>query len=256
MVTKNTISKAKPNKLASVGEKSFTLIETVLALGIMVVFIAALATAQGNAVYFSEYERNGTKGAWLAKGVMTRIEYEWQTRDFKELTLKESEKPFEFDKEFTYSYEIKEWKLPIMNLLLGGDGNDENQGEAAGQSDYMMDIAKKALGEELLKIAHVQVFWPEGAVRNSTSLTLLLTNQRQLDGTIAQLPPIAAPKTDTRKPGDPTSDPNDREVRPPGSPPTTRGGDGGPAGGSQGGRRPPVNIPRGDGAEDEGGEGF
>ncbi len=218
---------------AKPSEKSFTLLETVIALGMMVVFLAALAETQGNAVYFSEFERNSTKATWLAKSVMSKIEYYWQTRDFSEMTMSEKEIPFEVDKDFTYSYEIKEWKLPLINMLLGGGGEEGEGGDP--QANYIMQLAKKFLGDEILKTAHVEVFWPEGAKKNSVTLTLLLTNQRQLDTSIEGLKPLKKetgkkdPKKDPKNQQgkkDPKKDPkNQKGKTPPGNPPTDADGE-------------------------------
>lgn len=180
------------------GERSFTLIETVIALGVMVAVIFEISNVQGNAIYFSEYERNVTKASWLGKGIMSKIEYEWATRDFSEFEFKESEKPFEGEenKEFTYTVEIAEWKLPLMSLIGGGgDGKSDTDGDGVeevqtsdGQTDAIRSQIEGIFGDDILKIARVEVFWPEGAQRNSIALSLLLTNQKKLDEQIGLLP--------------------------------------------------------------------
>ena len=40
---------------------------------------------------------------------------------------------------------------------------------------------KSRLGEELLKVAYLEVFWPEGSKKGSVELAYLLTNQQNLD---------------------------------------------------------------------------
>ena len=45
-----------------VGEASFTLFETIIAMMIMSTMIIELAGLQGNAVYFSSYGRNESSG--------------------------------------------------------------------------------------------------------------------------------------------------------------------------------------------------
>ena len=50
-------------------------------------------------------------------------------------------------------------------------------------------IMEQVFGDELLKTAHVTVWWHEGAQRGSTSLTLLLTNQKKIDELLVTLKP-------------------------------------------------------------------
>lgn len=174
---------------ARYGEQSFTLIETVIALGLMVTVIFEVAGVQGNAIYFSEFERNVTKATWIAKGLMSKIEYEWNTRPFTELKdLNVTEREFEDDKGYTYAISIEEWKLPLLDLLTGGASGDEAAENPQG--DMIKAYVEKIFGDEVLKIAHVEVFWPEGAKKDSVALTTLLTNQKKLDELIATLPPI------------------------------------------------------------------
>ena len=45
-------------------------------------------------------------------------------------------------------------------------------------------VLKEIFKDGMFKIAHVEVFWPEGARRNSVTLTYLLTNQRALNQAI------------------------------------------------------------------------
>lgn len=172
-------------------ERSFTLIETVIALGLMATVILEVSNVQGRAIYFSGYERTSSQAMWLAKSVMSKIEYEWQDRDFKDMEYKQPEKPFEDNRDFTYKVEIKEWELPLMNLITGGD---EEGGEEDPKTDMIRQQIEKILGEDIMKTAHVEVFWPEGSDRNSVALSMLLTNQKKLSEVISTLKPITPPK--------------------------------------------------------------
>ena len=184
-----------------VGQRSFTLIETVIAIGLLVTFILEIANAEGKAMYFSEYQTSVTKATWLAKSVMAKVEYEYLGRDLKDMTwsspTEQSFKDISKDSEgYTYKLTIDEWKLPIMNLLFAGGaggGDEEKGGDAAGGAgDLIKKQVEAVLGDSILKMAHVEVFWAEGAVKNSTSLTLLLPNVRAVDKQIMALKPIPA----------------------------------------------------------------
>ncbi len=174
------------------GELSFTLLETVIAISLITTVMMQVLGAQGNIVYFSGYSRNVTQGIWLAKRIMAQVEYHASTQELKELETDEKDKVFEdptVDPRFKYNLSIKEWKFPVLDLLAGGSPGGEEEGEDSSESkkessdgDPMVkDLMKQIFGDHIIKIAHVEVTWPEGAKQNSVTLTYLLANQRKLD---------------------------------------------------------------------------
>lgn len=189
-----------------VGERSFSLFETVIAIGMLASILLYVNGIQGQAIYSVEYQENLSKASWFAKGIMAKVEYEWNSREFKEMNFKGQESDVgalkwgrdtaeAFDG-FTYKVNIEEWKLPLMNLILSGGagGGDGESSIPGGGEDLIASQIKEVLGDELLKIAHVEVFWPEGgARRGSTELALLLANQQALDNQIAGLKGLQKP---------------------------------------------------------------
>lgn len=180
-----------------IGERSFTLVETLVALGLLTVLILQVSTVQGKAIYFSEYGQNLTQGAWLAKRLMAQVEYFWYAKQLEELEgIIVKEKKFEDFPDFSYNLDIREWKLPLINMVTGGNSDQPNP-----TADLIKEQVKQIFGDHILKIAHVEVFWGEGAVKESTDLTLLLTNQRKIDETIATLEATAeAQQTPNKQP--------------------------------------------------------
>ncbi len=175
-------------------EASFSLIETVIALAIVSFVILEVAAVQGNSIVFADYGRNVTQAGWLAKRVMSQVEYYSRTKPFKELETNVPDGKFEDFEEYTYSLEIKEWKFPFTQLIqqvLGGGGEKSEDGEkkdAKGpiSGDMIEQQVKTIFGDEpIFMTAHVQVSWAEGAQRNSTGMTYLLTNQVKLDEFLA-----------------------------------------------------------------------
>lgn len=166
------------------GEHSFTLIETMVALGLLTTLILQVATVQGKALYFSDYGQNLTQGMWLAKRLMSQVEYFWYDKQLEELEgVSVKEKKFEDFPNFSYNLDIREWKLPLLNIIAGG--GDDSQPDPT--TDLIKEQVNQIFGDHILKIAHVEVFWGKGAVRESTDLTFLLTNQKKIDETIATL---------------------------------------------------------------------
>lgn len=171
-------------------EASFSLIETVIALGLIATFLLEMAGVQGNAIYFSDYGMKATKATWLARSVLSRVEYEARNRPLKELKVAGSEQNREFEnfkeEDFQYNLSIEEWKLPIFNLLSAGGGGGDDEGgssEEGEQQEDMFTTAAKMIFEDepMFKIAKVEVSWPEGAFRNSVESSLLIANIKKIN---------------------------------------------------------------------------
>jgi type II secretory pathway pseudopilin PulG len=197
MLMSMSIKTKKVDKARRQREGSFTLIETVIALAIITFLILEVSTVQGNSIVFSDYGRNVTQASWLAKRVMSQIEYYARTKPFPDLMTEQKDLKFEDNDEYTYAVEIKEWKFPFVSLLqstLGGKGKDED-GEPKeadpGISQMIQTVVDQIFGKEpIFLTAQVNVSWSEGATRNSTGLTYLLTNQAKLDEAMITLKPV------------------------------------------------------------------
>lgn len=182
------------------GERSFTIIETMIALGILLPVIVETVATQGSIVNNNAYIRKMTEATWLAKRVMSQVESHYQNYPLKDLEQSGKEERFKDidrdDVEFDYTYRltIQEWKLPIFDILLGGGLNqskeeeekDEPNSSSASSSlpPFVEDMINSTFDGHIMKTAHVEVFWPEGASRSSVSLTLLLTNQKAVDAAL------------------------------------------------------------------------
>lgn len=239
-IRRNQASEGPPSPALRRGqsEGSFSLIETVIALAIIAFLIVEVAAVQGNSIVFSDYGRNVTQATWLAKRVMSQVEYHWLSKPFKELETNQLDVKFDDFPEYAYSIEIKEWKFPLAQLLqgaMGGGGGGEGEAGAAsgdeekkpegdGMGGMLDTVLKQVFGDEPpMMTAHVEVTWAEGAQKNSTGLTYLLTNQAKLDEAILQLKPTydkltkpaAKPGPATPKPPAPPGAPGDQPVVPP-----------------------------------------
>lgn len=168
---------------------SFTLIETTIALSILSFVILEVAGSMGGAVTFSDYNRNVTKATFLARRLASQVQYYYHTKPFSDLDrVNVKEAAFENVDDYKYSLSIKEWKFPLEKVLTGDfsgageDEEDDSDSPMEGNSDLVSQAVKQVFGDEpQFLIAYIEVFWPEGAQKNSTTLTYLLTNQTKLD---------------------------------------------------------------------------
>ncbi len=192
-----------------------------MAVALLATVVLGVITIQGSAITFNEFDRKVSQATWLAKSAMAKIEWGSKFYDFKELKINVKDESFDpilcpteasADCNFKYSAEIKEWKFDILSLLTGGfgagskEGSKDEDSENKSGSNPIMDQIKEQIkgifGEEILRVATVEVVWAEGAKQNSVRLTMLLTNQLPLDQFIENLPaPKEAEEKDEGKAG-------------------------------------------------------
>lgn len=205
---KNPDPSLKNRFARSPSERSFTLLETIIALGLMVSLIMEVSTVQGNSINFSVFTKKSSRATWIAKAIMAEIEYKSRFYPAKEMksdpTLRERpvseslcKKVPQNDCNFTYTVLIDEFKLPIIDLLTGkkkktDEDSQSGESEEDPMSALIKDRVKDILGDDILKIATVEVFWPEGSRRESVRLAYLFANQQSLDEYIETLPPIVS----------------------------------------------------------------
>ncbi len=176
-------------------EYSFTLLEVIIAVGLLTAVVMQVSGGQGSLLEITDYSKKATEATWLAKRLMSRIEYNYAQYDLKDLEVSVKDEPFKDltdpDQDYKYSIEIAEWKLPLMDFLQGGGAKSDDEKEKEklnGEEKSSMagipgldGIVKQIFGDHMMKTAHVEVSWPEGARRNSVALTYLITNQKKLD---------------------------------------------------------------------------
>jgi len=182
-------------------ELSFTIFETIVAVGLLMAFALEMAGGQGNIVNKVDYARRSNDAIWLAKRIMSQVEYNYQTMDLKELETTTSIKDQKFERldqdpdfDFTYSVDIKEWKFPLFDFLMNGgmkdkeaenDPTKEEKDPAAAGIPGIDAILDQIFKGHIMKVAYVEVSWPDGARREHVSLTYLLTNTKALDEYLA-----------------------------------------------------------------------
>jgi hypothetical protein len=181
------------------GQSSFTLIETIIALGLIVIIILEVSAVQGRAIDFSAFERKVTQASWLAKAIMSNIEYKWNYFELKDIKADEKDQKIPedlcspnpaFNCDFKYRLSIDEWKLPLVDLVAASAGDSTVAG-------IVKEQMKQILGDEILKVAHVTVSWTEGSRKDFVELAYLLTAQKKLDDAIELLQPVGV-ATDTK----------------------------------------------------------
>lgn len=183
------------------GERSFSLLETIIAVSLVAILMVEVSGVNGNAIAFNEYGRKVLQASYLAKRVMSQIEYQATFRSpLKDMAVAEKEKPFEDAPEFSYSVTIE--SLPhaldlMFKIFSGGmiggkdkDKGDDKEGGKDGMGamlEQIKSVITQSVGEDPIWIAKVEVTWPEGARRASTSVAMIITDIKKLEDSVGKI---------------------------------------------------------------------
>jgi type II secretory pathway pseudopilin PulG len=208
------------------GERSFSLVETVVAVSLIAYLMLEVSGVHGNAINFADYSRKSMQAIFLAKRLMSQVEYQASQRTpLKELAINERERPFEDAPDFQYSMTVE--PLPnsldlmfkvVSGGLIGDASDDQESGEkndVAAMLEQVKGMIEAAVGEEPIWMANVSVSWVEGARRPSVDLAMIITDIKKLEAT---LNPLIAKAPKTPNPSAPQSIPSNAG-RPPTLPP-------------------------------------
>lgn len=232
---KSPVNADSPDSLASQrkSERSFSLVETVVAVSLIAFLMIEVSGVHGNAINFADYSRKALQATYLAKRIMSQVEYQasWRT-PLKDLRTNEKDRAFDDAPDFTYSLSIEplpnamDFMFKIMSGgLLGGGDKGEDDGDAgkqsiAGMLEQIKGMIETAVGEDPIWVAKVSVSWPEGARRSSVDLGMIITDIKKLETTLTpliakvpQAPPMGPgnppvlPPTIPKNPADPSQPP-------------------------------------------------
>ena len=181
------------------GERSFSLVETIVAVSLIAFLMIEVSGVHGNAINFADYSRKALQATYLAKRLMAQVEYQasWRT-PLKDIATNEKDRAFEDAPEFTYNLKIEPmpnsldlmFKIMSGGLVGGGDKKDGEDGDKSGMGAMLEQIKgmiQQAVGDEPIWVANVSVSWPEGARRSSVDVAMIITDTKKLEGTLSPL---------------------------------------------------------------------
>lgn len=203
------------------GERSFSLLETIVAVSLVAILLVEVSGVHGNAIAFNDYGRKVLQASYLAKRLMSQIEYQASFRSpLKDMAVNEtSEKPFEDAPDFSYTVNIE--ALPhaidlMFKIFSGGmlgdkdkDSKETSKEEGMGAMlEQIKGMITQSVGDDPIWIAKVEVSWPEGARKASTSLAMIITDTKKLEDSVGKILDTAqVPQQEQQQqgPGAPTS---------------------------------------------------
>jgi prepilin-type N-terminal cleavage/methylation domain-containing protein len=132
----------------------FTLLETIIALAIMVVTLASIITVESNSVQASIRARQMNIVAMLARNRMIELEYAIEGKKFDEVKKEDSGDFGDAYKDYRWKTEVKEIKFPALGGS-GGEKKEEGQTETVALlMKYITNFLSKAVREISVTIVY------------------------------------------------------------------------------------------------------
>ncbi len=126
---------------ARLGEAGFTLLETMIAMAIMMVAFASILMVESSSINTSGKAKQMNVITMLAKNLMVETEYSFEGKTFDEYKKEESGTFPEPYQDFSWKREVKEVKFP--ELGAGGSGSSSgDKGEALAQDEASRQLTQ------------------------------------------------------------------------------------------------------------------
>lgn len=156
-------------------EHGFTLLETMIAMGIMLVAFASILMVESASIESSIKARQMNVVSMLAQNAMIEAELEFQGKPFNEVKEEESGQFDEPYQEYTWTRKIKEIKFPSLNLNAGGGGGESEDGgggdsDNTRQGETLTKLLTNYLSKAIREVT-VTVTWKRGEGQRSYSLS-------------------------------------------------------------------------------------
>ena len=152
--------------LVKLSKSGFTLLEVVIAIGILAISLVAIFDLQGGNIAVAQRTQYITVATFLARSKMVDIERELFKTGFSDFAESESGN---FDTEgrpdFRWDAQVSKVEIPIPTSFPGSEDNP-NASMMMGASSFITDMIKNSLRECV-----VTVTWNEGAEEQSLKLT-------------------------------------------------------------------------------------
>lgn len=155
-------------------QSGFTLLETLIAMAIMLVAFASILMVESASIRTTEKAKQMNIVSMLAKRAMIKTEYEIEGKTFDEVKKEEKgnfEEPF---REYGWTRTIKEIKFPELNLNASSEDKTQDSG-VTDALNQMTKLVTKYLSDSLREVT-VTVHWQKGSGEQSFSVSTYWVN--------------------------------------------------------------------------------
>jgi len=147
----------------TVSQKGFTLLETMIALAIIVFVFSSILMVESASLTAIEKSKRMNEVAMLAKTILTETEVKIEGLGFEEV---ESKKEGRFDppyESYRWTREIKEMEFPALTPPQSEDGSID------GMTEKVNQVMTEFFSKSLLELT-IPIFWPRGDKEQSFSV--------------------------------------------------------------------------------------
>jgi type II secretory pathway pseudopilin PulG len=154
------------------GNQAFTLLETLIAIGIMMVAFGAILMMESASINTTIKAKQINVVSMLAKNVMVESEHKIEGKAFEDISKEESgrfQPPFE---DYSWKRSIKEIKFPSISTSAGGSDGKEGGAADSGDKSMSADMIAKLITSHLSKAVRemtVTISWKKGGGEQSFS---------------------------------------------------------------------------------------
>ncbi|MBC7692457.1 MAG: type II secretion system protein [Methylotenera sp.] len=155
----------------------FTLLETMIAMTIMLMAFASILMVESSSVRTSAKAKQMNVVAMLARNEMVKFENDFEGKPFAEVKKDETgqfKPPFQ---DYTWVHTVREMKFPAMNMSGGGgtakSGTSGDKVDTGG-TDQIAELLTKLITQyfsDAIREATVTIKWKRGASEQSFSVS-------------------------------------------------------------------------------------
>ncbi|MEN9530518.1 MAG: hypothetical protein RI932_2391 [Pseudomonadota bacterium] len=169
----------------------FTLLESLLAIGILVTVFSQIVGVQASSLSVARNNKANIQATWALRSLASQIEYIVDVRGVKALPTNSSQPPpvklnGEGDDGISFAYDNKQalisaskFLLVSMNLgmNLAGGGADEGGNEQFKQFGELLD---SQLPKDIYRSIKLTALWKDGETQRSTDIGMLLIDRKSV----------------------------------------------------------------------------
>jgi prepilin-type N-terminal cleavage/methylation domain-containing protein len=130
------------DRQAGLGEAGFTLLETMIAMAIMMVAFASILMVESSSINTSVKAKQMNVVTMLAKNLMVETEYSFEGKTFDEYKKEESGTFPEPYQDYSWKREVKEVKFPDLGSGSAKASASDKSGDAAAQDEASRQLTK------------------------------------------------------------------------------------------------------------------
>ena len=176
------MSKVMSKRPLKLGQAGFTLLETMIAMAIMMIAFSAILMVESASINTSAKAKQMNVVAMLAKNKMIESEFDYEGKTFDEYKKEDSGSFPDPNQDYSWKREVKEVTFPDIS---GGGGKDDSSSNSSASSGAQASSAEQAamftklLTQFLSKAVRevtVTISWKRGQGSQSYSVSTYWVN--------------------------------------------------------------------------------